>query len=419
MRILAVSLSFPLPINNGYRIRVWSLLETLAAEGNAIHLLAFGEPAELEGYRKTVRTVCQTAEVVPHGTTSLSSGTDYRRRLIALFSKQPYGVARFRSPVMASRIKAWLREGSIDAVLCEEPYALVNFPSFLPVPLIVDSQNLEHVVIDRYLTCEPNPTRRAYAWLESQKLKAWEQQAWSRASLVMACSEHDQRIIAKICPHRPVVVVPNVVNVGDYHATLGSNSLTVLFTGGMDWYPNRDAVEFFTSAVLPKLRSLVPGVEFVVAGRSPSERFRRHFAEVPDVKFTGTVPDMRAELAKAPVCVVPLRIGSGTRLKILEAAAMAKPVVSTRVGAEGLEFVDGKEIVLADEPRAFAQAVAGFLNDASRRHTVGCAARRRVEQQYSLPVLRKAVRHALALLAQSLIGGSKPESTARLDRVRA
>jgi glycosyltransferase involved in cell wall biosynthesis len=169
----------------------------------------------------------------------------------------------------------------------------------------------------------------------------------------------------------------------------------------MDWYPNRDAVEFFVSAILPRLRAAVPEARFVVGGRNPSDEFRRRFAATPGIEFTGTVPDMRAEIAKAAVCVVPLRIGSGTRLKILEAAAMAKPVVSTRVGAEGLDFVDGKEIVLADEPKAFAGAVADLLRDASRRRELGQAARRRVEKCYSFPVLRTAVRAAFAGLSEA------------------
>jgi glycosyltransferase involved in cell wall biosynthesis len=114
--------------------------------------------------------------------------------------------------------------------------------------------------------------------------------------------------------------------------------------------------------------------------------------------LTGTVPDMREQIASAAVCVVPLRIGSGTRLKILEAAAMAKPIVSTHLGAEGLDFVAGQEIILVDKPDAFARAVAGLLADAGARRALGQAARRRVERSYNFPVLRSAVRDALGAL---------------------
>jgi glycosyltransferase involved in cell wall biosynthesis len=158
-------------------------------------------------------------------------------------------------------------------------------------------------------------------------------------------------------------------------------------------------VEFFALRILPEVRGLLPDVKFVVGGRNPPGWLRRRFAGIAGVEFTGTVPDMRAEIAKATVCVVPLRIGSGTRLKILEAAAMAKPIVSTRLGAEGLDFVDGREIVLADDPKAFAGAVAELLSDASRRRQLGQAARTRVEECYGVPALRAAVRAAFAQLS--------------------
>jgi len=180
-----------------------------------------------------------------------------------------------------------------------------------------------------------------------------------------------------------------------------SDELTVLFQGGMDWFPNRDAVSFFVNQVMPVLRRRIPGVRFVVAGRNPSKSFLQEFAGQSDVAFTGTVADMREVVAKASVCVVPLRIGSGTRLKILEAAAMGKPIVSTRLGAEGLEFRHGYEILLADKPEEFAAQVAELLQAPETRERLGLAARSLVERQYSFAVLRAAVRDALAQIPES------------------
>jgi len=363
-------------------------------------LLCFGEASDLKVSFPVLRQICRTVEVVQHALTSLSSGTDYLRRLRALPSALPYAAVRFRSEAMQGRVRAWLRDKKIDAVLCETPYPLINFPPSLPVPLIVNTHNIEHVLLERYLAYERNPAKRAYAWLEFRKLRRWEQYACSRASLVMVCSEHDRSAMKQLCPGEPVAVAPNVIDVDSYNPTSHSKESTVLFVGGMDWYPNRDAVKFFVSAILPLLRQLVPGVRFVVAGRNPSPGFRRQFSAHPQVEFTGTVPDMRPVIAEAAVCVVPLRIGSGTRLKILEQAAMQKPIVSTRLGAEGLGLVEGKEILFADDSQAFAQAVAGLLTEPSRCRALGRAARLRVERQYSLPVLRMAVRRALAEMVE-------------------
>jgi len=377
-------------------MRIWMLLKALAANGHEVDLLSFGQQAQLETYSAEIRRVCRSAHVVPYAPASLSSGADYWCRLATLPSMMPYSVVRYRCRAMKASIHIRLQAHQIDAVLCDSPYSLVNIPVALAEPLIVNSENIEHILLLRYLAIERNPARRAYAWLESQKLRRWEQYACARAGSVMVCSEHDRSVMAKLSPGTPITMVPNVVDTDQYIPTLDGDDSTVLYTGGMDWYPNRDAVEFFVSRILPELRSLIPTAKFIVAGRNPSEEFRRRFAGVPQVEFTGTVLDIRAEIAKAAVCVVPLRIGSGTRLKILEAGAMAKPIVSTRVGAEGLNFIDGEDIMLADEPAAFAHAVAGLLVNTSYRQRLGQAARRRVEEQYSFLVLQTGVYEAIA-----------------------
>ena len=403
-RLLVIARAFPYPPNSGYTMRTWALLRGLADNGQEIELLSFGKQADLETYWTEIRHVCHVAEVIPYSPPSISGGADYLGRLKTLLSPVPYSVMRFRLRAMEARIRTWLQARKIDALLCDTPFSFINIRAPLSVPLIVDSQNVEHLILQRYVSLEKSAARRAYVRLESSKLRRWEQHVWSRANLVMVCSEHDRSVVMNLCPETPVAVAPNIVDVESYPATPDGEGLAVLYVGGMDWYPNQDAVEFFISEIFPELQRLVPGVKFVVAGRGPSEKFRRRFAGVPGVMFTGTVPDMRTEMAKATVCVVPLRIGSGTRLKILEAAAMAKPIVSTGLGAEGLEFVDGEDILIADQPRAFARAVADLLADASRCKALGQAARRRVEQQYSFPALRSAVHMALAELPESPLG---------------
>ena len=239
-----------------------------------------------------------------------------------------------------------------------------------------------------------NPLRRAYAFLEARKLKAWERRVNGRAQLAMVCSETDRELLARLCPSTWIAVVPNTIEVETYSPAPEGEAGRLVFTGTMNWIPNQDALVFFADYILPELQRLIPGVRFVAAGRPPAEEFRRRFVGRP-VHFTGVVPDMRTELARASVCVVPLRVGSGTRFKILEAAAMAKPIVSTRLGAEGLDFIPGQEIILEDDARRFARAVAELLNDPARRLTLGQAARRRVERQYTFPVLCAALKRAL------------------------
>ena len=397
MRLLFLSFAFPLPLNNGHRMRSWSVLSALAAERHDVTLLTFGEHEDIEKHHRDLSPVCREIETVSLALDSLSSATNYMNRLLRLFSALPYAVRRFASPTMQSRIRHYLGCGEFDAVVCDTVFSAINLP-VTRLPVILNSHNVEHIVLQRYIALERNPAKRLYAWSEMQKLRKWEQQTCRRAAMVLACSEPDRQLLNTLVPGLRVTVVPNVVDIDHYVPQKEDDSSTILFQGGMDWFPNRDAVRFFVGRILPILRQSVPSVRFVVAGRNPPPAFIKQFAGVSGVVFIGNVPDMRAEIAKASVCVVPLRIGSGTRLKILEAAAMAKPVVSTCIGAEGLDFVDGKEIVLADEPGEFARAIEGLLADPSRRCRLGFAARRRAEAQYSMSSLRCSLREAFVKL---------------------
>jgi glycosyltransferase involved in cell wall biosynthesis len=225
-------------------------------------------------------------------------------------------------------------------------------------------------------------------------MRNWERLAWTRADRLIVCSEHDRRQCEGLRAGVNAAVVPNVVDVREYNPKPEGPGATILYIGGMDWFPNRDAVKFFVFRVLPGLTRRFPGVKFLVAGRAPDAQFRALFAG-HNVSFTGSVPDVRPSLAQADICVVPLRIGSGTRLKILEAAAAGKAIVSTRIGAEGLDFVNGKEILLADSEQDFVDAVSGLLANPGIRSSLGYAARARVEIQYDYGAARAAIRRVL------------------------
>lgn len=396
MRILFLALACPLPANNGYTLRTWTLLRALAAEEHEVTLLAFGEralvpPADLA----LLEGVCRGVELIPFTRTQLSSVRDIPRRLRALPGPRPYSVQRFQSAAMQARVAAHVEYGKFDTVM-SDVFTATNLPTVSP-PIVLDHQNAEHVILRRYIAHERNLAKLAYASLEYWKMKRWERDLCRLSSVGMVCSETDRVTLGRLAPSLRLEIVPNVVEVASADMSGLEHPRTVLFQGGLDWYPNRDAVTFFATAILPELRRRIPDTCVVIAGRNPDPHFIRRFRDIPGFRFTGTVDDMRPVIARAAVCVAPLRIGSGTRLKILEAAALAKPVVSTTLGAEGLDFRDGQEIVLADEPAPFAEAVAGLLRDRRRRTALGQAARKRVEAQYTVTTLRHRLRQALSL----------------------
>jgi glycosyltransferase involved in cell wall biosynthesis len=204
-----------------------------------------------------------------------------------------------------------------------------------------------------------------------------------RATLTIAVSDTDRALLAATAPGARVCAIPTGVDPA-YFAPNGNREVpdTLIFTGSMDWYPNEDAIVHFTEAILPRIRREVPDVTMAVVGRDPTPRLRA-VAAGAGVRVTGTVDDVRPYVAKAAVYVVPLRVGGGTRLKIFEALAMGKALVSTRVGAEGLPLVSGEHVLLADDPADFARAVVSLLRDPPRRRALGLAARRLVEERYT------------------------------------
>ncbi len=395
LRILALTNAFPYPPTSGFQMRTWEVLSALTSLGCEINLLSFSQPEEVNRLGSEVHQVCRTVELVRHSRRSLTSDHNYLGRLRSLPGSLPFAVTRFQSEDMRLRIARWIRSDRIDVILSETPYPLVNMPAEVSTPVIVNCQNVEHLILRRYIRSERSQLRRAYAWVECRKLERWEKQVCSGANLLFVCSEPDRAVMEKLCPGASVIMVPNTIDVEHYGPMVESDGTTLLYTGGMDWFPNRDAVEFFVAAILPELRRLNSRVKLVVAGRPGPDKFHQWLAKIPDVEFRGPVLDMRVEIARAAVCVVPLRVGSGTRLKILEAAAMAKPVVSTSVGAEGLDFTQGKDILIEDKPVEFAHVVAGLLRDPQRCRSLGEAARRSVEKHYGRPALGAALRVGL------------------------
>ena len=406
--MLFVSGIVPFPPTNGLAMRSSAFVEALADEGHEVHLAAFGTTPEAT--HPDVLRFCRTTHLVPLRLTIASAAADYWGRLRRLPSAIPYGTLRFASAEMRRLIEQVIEQEHIEAVVCDTLDCMVNLPQPCKVPVLLNNHNVEHLILERFLQYERNAFRWAYAWLEARKLRRWEREGCRRAGVTVVCSHHDRHALESLGPGTMVYVVPNVIDTDSYQPAPGAGRALLTYTGGMDWYPNRDAVQFFLSSIFPAVHRVAPEAQFVVAGRNVAPEFQARFAHIPGVTFTGTVPDIRPVIADSDVCVVPLRIGSGTRLKILEAAAMAKPIVSTRLGAEGLEFEEETEIMLADTPEEFSAAVIRLLHDPELRSRLGASARKRVERSYSRLVLREKLRVAVLALERGGVSGNSPDA---------
>jgi glycosyltransferase involved in cell wall biosynthesis len=299
------------------------------------------------------------------------------------FSPLPVHIRKWRIPALRQEVARLLTAGQFDLCVADFLITTPNVPFDGRVPTIFFAHNVEHMIWKRLSQVEPRPWRRAPLELEWRKMRRYEAQACTRSHLTVAVSEADRSILAARASRARVCAIPTGVDTR-YFTPNGSDERpgTLVFLGAMDWFPNEDGIIHFVDAVFPRVREAVPDATLTVVGKNPRPRVRR-LAEVPGVRVTGTVDDVRPHVAPAAVFVVPLRVGGGTRLKIFEGLAMGKAVVSTTVGAEGLPLVPGTHFVQVDDPAQFAESVVALLRDPARRSALGHAGRRLVEERYS------------------------------------
>ena len=250
--------------------------------------------------------------------------------------------------------------------------------------VIVDQHNIEYELLQRTYQREKSLARKWYNWWESRQLKPVELERCRKAQSVWVTSEREALLLKPLLPHSALAVVPNGVDT-DVFRNPGSQSPfahRIIFTGTMNYYPNIDAVRYFAHECWPLIRQGVSDADWQIVGKDPPPEVQE-LAMLPGVTVTGAVPDVKPYLAAASVAIAPLLIGSGTRLKILEAMAMGKAVVSTSQGCEGLAVESGKHLLVADEPAAFAQSVIALLHNEQQCETLGNNGRMLVENEYS------------------------------------
>jgi polysaccharide biosynthesis protein PslH len=400
MKILFLGTNLPVPTNNGQSIRTMSLIREFAEAGHELdfHTLAQGTvPESLHPLDK----YCRELQIIREHNLQPSTARQYAGRVACLLQRRSYAIERYKSVRLLESVKGALAHRRFDVIVVDSIYGLSNLPH-TDTPVFLNCHNAEFKILERYAAQVKNVGLKIYALLEANALREIERKALQRVQQAFVCSEDDGRILSAFNSSIPITLVPNTVDVEYYRPTsqveATDEAPLVLFQGGMDWYPNRDAVEYFAFDILPLIRQEIPNIRFVVAGRNPSAGFIRRFRDVPEMQFSGTVPDLRPYLTEAAVCVVPLRVGGGTRIKILESSAAGKATVSTTVGAEGLGLRPNEEIAIADDPRGFAREVVTLLNSAEERYRMGRAARSAVERSYSRAALQQSLRRALSML---------------------
>ncbi len=392
-RILMLTPQLPYPPQQGTSLRNLHMLKALA-HSHEVTLLSFAEwdqQPELEPLQAL-------AHVRPPVPSPVRTRSDRIQQLLR--TKKPDLTLRLWSKAFQTALVDVLNGGSFDAVQIEGlelvEYMRVARATFPSVRVVLDCHNAETELQRRALRTDlAQPGRwpaALYSLIQVGRLAAYERWALSEADAAIAVSDVDRRHLQTLAPNRTITVIPNTIDVGEYNLpepSLDGLRYDLVFTGKMDYRPNVDGVLWFAETVWPRIIAQRPQTTWAIVGQKPDHRLDglRH---VPGITVTGRVPSIQPYLSGAELYVAPLRVGSGSRLKLIEAMAAGKAILSTTIGAEGIGATDGEHLVLADTPDEWASAVLRLLDDPAERERLGTAARHfaaRFDWRQTVPLL--------------------------------
>jgi len=379
LRLLIVSPYLPSRTAGG-PVRVHGLIRGLPASCS-VSLLAFaqGASADVE-VAPEIRERCEEIVIVPNEYRRIAGRRKRTLQLRSLLSNRSFERVVHERSDFQTALDGLCERTIFDVVQIEHCFmAHYRFPP--TAARVLDEHNVEYDIRSRTLAVVRPGARKAYDYLNHLKLRAEEQRSWRDVDALAVTSPRDEAMIRSEFPDARTAVIPNAVDTEFFSP--GSKRRepdTIVFFGTLSYYPNHDGLLFFLRDVMPLVRRLHPSVRLQIVGASPPAELRRF--EAADVRFTGFVDDLRPYLERPSVIIAPLRIGGGTRLKILEAMAMGAPVVSTSIGAEGLAVTHGRDVLLADTADAFAAEVVRVLRDDALGAELGSAGRHLVEKSY-------------------------------------
>nr|WP_208403045.1 TIGR03087 family PEP-CTERM/XrtA system glycosyltransferase [Sphingomonas japonica] len=365
----------PYPPDRGDKIRAFHLLKHLART-HRVHLVAFADDPRDLGHRGALAEWTASCTIVPRTKPKWRAGVE------ALASGKPISLTAFDDPAMHRAVAAVMARPALDDIVVFSGQMAQYLPRDSGCRIVMDFCDMDSAKFASYAASGSAPMR----WLmarEARRLQAFESDVAARVDASLFVSAAEAALFAEATGHT-ATVVENGIDTERFDpaaafAQVDLGSAAIVFTGQMDYPPNVDAVTWFADAVWPAVHARHPGSRFVIVGRAPTEAVRR-LADRPGITVTGEVDDVRGWLAAAAVAVAPLRVARGVQNKVLEAMAMARPVLVSAVAAEGIDH--GGTLRVADDPAALAAAIDTLLGDADAAAALGRAARERVRDRY-------------------------------------
>jgi sugar transferase (PEP-CTERM/EpsH1 system associated) len=399
------------PVDKGGKIRTYNMLKELKRDHH-ITYLTLDDGAVGANARERAEEYCHELVCVKHHRLQKFTAAFYRDLLVNLVLPLPYAIKKYESESMRREIVERVRSGRFDVLISDFLTPAVNLPQDLPCPTLLFQHNVEAMIWRRHYEIQSDPIKKAYLFGQWRKMRRFEQETCNRFDCVIAVSAEDRQQMQREYTVEAVFEVPTGVDT-DFFRPSGEGKLephNLVFTGSMDWLPNADAIRYFTEEIMPLIKQAVPDVKLTVVGRNPYSSLVDLSKQDSSIIVTGRVEDVRPYMERAAVYVVPLRIGGGTRLKIFEAMAMEKAIVSTTIGAEGLPVEHGAELLMADTPESFAESVVRLLADQTFAQELGRRAAKTVRSQFGWP--RVAERFGEICESAIRSGGNPPVGSA-------
>jgi glycosyltransferase involved in cell wall biosynthesis len=371
MRILFLSRWFPYPTDNGSKIRIFNLLKALSNEYEVALISFASEPVKPTSVA-AMRNICSEVEFIPHR----SFRTNSLHARLGFFSATPRSMIDTFNPEMACAVERIASHMQPDIVVASQidmiPYALM----VKNVKRVMEELELA-VPYDAYVN-EQRPSARLRRGMTWWKLQHYLRRTLSAFDLITVVSAREQALARRVVSSSPVQVVPNGA---DLQAMQRVQSIpqpgTLIYSGALSFYANYDAVHYFLAEIFPLILERAPATRFLVTGSTQGVDIEK-LPSCPNVEFTGYLDDVWSTVANSWVSVVPLRLGGGTRLKVIESLGLGTPVVSTSKGVEGLDLRAGVDLLIADDPRSFADATLALLDNPAQRHHLSEEGRRAV-----------------------------------------
>jgi polysaccharide biosynthesis protein PslH len=371
------------PLDFGGRIRSFQMVKELARR-HSVTILTF-YPAVEDDPHQQIAPLFEELITVPLQLPKKKSFGEYLDYLRLLPARHAYSMQKYYRSELRKAVAELFARKSFDAIICDFVYPAGVLDWKSETPIVLFTHNVEAEVWERQYQVSKDPIRKLMFGLEYVRLKRSERYYAERAARVLAVSESNRQFFGRyVGGAEQVTLVPTGVDTDYFQpAPEASRDRNLVFTGSMDWAPNHDAMEYFYREILPLIRIEEPEVEVWMVGRNPPASLTRLVKGDPKVHLTGRVEDVRPFIDQSSVYVLPMRTGSGTRLKVFEAMASGKAIVSTPVGAEGLPVTHGGNLLLAAEPAEFAKAVIQLVRDVELRRRIEAGARALVEHGFS------------------------------------